>query len=112
MAPAPLQRILLVEDDPDILAITKLALEAVGGFTVVGCATGPVALAAAPAFAPDLILLDSMLPEMDGLAILAALRALGECATTPVIFLTARVRASEIASYRAHGALDIIPKPF
>jgi two-component system OmpR family response regulator len=107
-----LDRILYVEDEPDIRAVAQMALEAVGGFTVIVCASGSEALAAAPAADADLILLDVMMPDMDGPGTLKALRQLPATASTPVIFMTAKVQASEVAHYRALGALDVIPKPF
>lgn len=107
-----LKRILYVEDDPDIQAVARLALEAVGGFTVRVCSSGPEALAEVAAFAPDLILLDVMLPGMDGPSMLKALRGVQAARQTPVIFMTAKVRPQEIAHYRALGALDVIAKPF
>src|SRR5258705_9071070 len=66
----------------------------------------------APDFAPDLILLDVMMPGMDGLMTLQALRELPATAATPVMFITAKVQPQEIAQYRELGALDVIPKPF
>ena len=72
-----LNRILYVEDEPDIRAIAKLALEEVGGLPLTSAATGEEAVARAEAFAPDLILLDMMMPGMDGHATLRALRARG-----------------------------------
>jgi two-component system OmpR family response regulator len=108
----PLDRILYVEDEPDIRAVAQMALEAVGGFTVIVCESGPAALAAAPGAAADLILLDVMMPGMDGPGTLQALRQLPATANTPVIFMTAKVQAAEVAQYRALGALDVIPKPF
>lgn len=107
-----LQRILFVEDEPDIQAVARLALEAVGGFTVEICHSGKEALQKAPSFVPDLILLDVMMPEMDGTETLTALRALEQTATTPIIFMTARVQPHEVVQYRAIGALDVIAKPF
>jgi diguanylate cyclase (GGDEF)-like protein len=108
----PLTRILIVEDEPDIQAIAQLALEAVGGFTTKVCSSGADALLIAPDFAPDLILLDVMMPGMDGLTTLQALRELPATAATPVMFITAKVQPQEIAQYRERGALDVIPKPF
>lgn len=107
-----LQRIMLVEDDADIQAVGQLALEAVGGFTVCVCDSGQAALAQLAPFKPDLILLDVMMPGMDGLATLTALRATAEGQTVPVMFMTAKVQAHEIANYKALGALDVISKPF
>ncbi len=112
MATSPLTRILIVEDEPDIQAIAQLALEAVGGFIVKVCGSGADALVIAPGFAPDLILLDVMMPGMNGLMALQALRELPATAATPVMFITAKVQPQEIARYRELGALDVIPKPF
>ncbi|MDO9403808.1 MAG: response regulator [Polaromonas sp.] len=110
--PQALARILYVEDEPDIRAVAQMALEAVGGFAVIACSSGSEALAAAPAAQADLLLLDVMMPGMDGPSTLQALRALPATAGTPVIFMTAKVQASEIAQYKALGALDVIHKPF
>ena len=110
--PKPLARILYVEDEPDIRMVAQMALEAVGGFAVIACASGAEALAAAPTAAADLLLLDVMMPGMDGPSTLKALCALPASANTPVIFMTAKVQAAEIAQYRELGALDVIHKPF
>lgn len=110
--PQPLTRILYVEDEPDIRTVAQMALEAVGGFTVIACASGREALAAASVAAIDLVLLDVMMPGMDGPSTLQALRRLPATAETPVIFMTAKVQAAEIAQYLALGALDVIHKPF
>lgn len=107
-----LQRILMVEDEPDIQEVAQLALEAVGGFTVKICSSGHEALEAAPDFAPDLILLDVMMSEMDGPTTLEHLRRLPSCVQTPVVFMTAKVQAHEVARYQEMGALEVISKPF
>ena len=107
-----LQRILLVEDEEDIRTLAKMALEMVGGFTVIACASGEEALAAASTAKADILLLDMMMPGMDGAATLAALRAAPETADTPAIFMTAKVQPAEVALYRALGALDVVAKPF
>lgn len=110
--PKPLKRILYVEDEPDIQAVARLALESVGGFTLEVCSSGKEALNKATAFAPDLLLLDVMMPEMDGVSTLHALRKLDKLKNTPVMFMTAKVQPNEIDQLRAQGALDVIPKPF
>ncbi len=107
-----LKNILYVEDEADIRAVARLALEAVGGFSVTICGSGAEALERAPDVRPDLILLDVMMPGMDGVDTLRALRDLPETATTPVIFMTAKAQQSEIRNFRELGALDVIPKPF
>ena len=110
--PKPLERILYVEDEADIRTVAKMALEAVGGFDVLACSGGDEAIAAAPAAAADLILLDVMMPGIDGPATLRALRGIPATSATPVIFMTAKVQAAEIAQYMELGALDVIAKPF
>jgi len=107
-----LQRILYVEDEADIQAVAKLALEMVGGFTVKICSSGEEALREAEAFAPQLILLDVMMPGMDGPATLEGLRAIPALAAVPVVFMTAKIQPAEVAHYKSLGALDVIPKPF
>ena len=107
-----LQRILYVEDEPDIQAVAKLALEMVGGFEVKICSSGEEALGEAEAFAPQLLLLDVMMPGMDGPSTLAALRAIPSLAEVPAVFMTAKVQPSEVAHYKSLGALDVIAKPF
>ena len=108
----PLNRILYVEDEPDIRMVAQMALQAVGGFTVIACASGQEALDAAPGAAADLLLLDVMMPGMDGPTTLKGLRQLPATADTPVIFMTAKVQAAEVAVYKGLGALEVIPKPF
>jgi two-component system OmpR family response regulator len=108
----PLRRILLVEDDPDIQEVTMVLLTHIENFEVHACGSAAEGLRIAPSFNPDLILLDVMMPGLDGRGALAAFRQVKETALTPVIFLTARVRPGEITEYRKLGSLGVIPKPF
>ncbi len=103
---------MMVEDDADIQIVGRMALERVGGFTVSVCSSGVQALEAVTVFNPDLILLDVMMPEMDGPATLEALRGNEETRSIPIIFMTAKAMPQEIQSYKDMGALDVIPKPF
>lgn len=107
-----LEKILYVEDEPDIQAVARIALESVGGFTVEICSSGAQALETAPQFEPDLILLDVMMPGMDGPTTFKELRKIAGLAQTPVVFMTAKVQPQEVASYRELGALDVVAKPF
>lgn len=108
-----LNSILYVEDEADIREITKIALEDVGGFQVKYCADGKEALESAKSFKPDLLLLDVMMPQMDGPTLLNELRKqITGYDTIPVVFMTAKVQPNEIAQYKSMGALDVISKPF
>lgn len=107
-----LEKILYIEDEADIQAIARLALEALGGFVVETCSSGRAGIACAQAGTPDIILLDVMMPDMDGPATLLALQQLPGLAAVPVVFMTAKVQPQEIAHYRALGAVDVIAKPF
>jgi CheY-like chemotaxis protein len=112
MSSETLQRILYVEDEPDIQAVARIALESVGGFTVQICSSGEEALQAAVEFAPDLLLLDVMMPGMDGPTTLQELRNLPDLENTPAVFMTAKVQPQEIEQFKSYGALDVIAKPF
>lgn len=112
MAMPPLQRILLVDDEADIRAVTRLALEAVGGFEVSECASGLAAPAAVAQHAPQLILMDVMMPGQDGMETFKVLRATRGLPPVPVVFMTAKVQPQEVAAFRSLGALDVIAKPF
>ncbi len=108
-----LEKLLYVEDDPDIREIATLALHDIGGFDVCVCESGAQALSAIDEFAPQLLILDVMMPEMDGPDTLMALRQQGSA--TPdmaVMFMTAKVQPDEVERYRALGAMDVIAKPF
>ena len=105
-------RILYVDDDPDIRDVAVMALELDGELDVRGCASGAEALAEAPGFQPALILLDVMMPQMDGPTTLAGLRADPRTADIPVVFITARTQTAEVAQLTKLGALGVIPKPF
>ena len=112
MLATSLKRILIVEDDPDIQAIIRFSLESVGHFTVKVCSNGREALSLASSFAPDLILLDVMMPHWDGTILLKVLRKQPQTSHIPVIFLTDRVQPHQIVQYKELGALDVIAKPF
>ena len=112
MSENALQKILFVEDDPDIQVIGSMALEQVGGFSVTLASSGIEALALVTESPPDLILLDVMMPGMDGLEALKRLRANPETKDIPVIFITAKVQNQEVNQYLESGAVAIIPKPF
>ena len=107
-----MNRVLHVEDEPDIREVALMALEMVGGLTVGQAGSGREALAQAQSFAPDIILMDVMMPGMDGPSTLLELRKCPQTASIPVIFMTAKVQSQEVERYRALGAMGMIAKPF
>ena len=107
-----LRKVLYVEDEPDIQAVARIALETVGGLEVAVCSNGQEALDRAAAFDPDLILLDVMMPGLDGPDTLMALRKLPGFGAKPVIFMTAKVMEAEVQRYHDLGAIGVIAKPF
>jgi DNA-binding response OmpR family regulator len=110
--PEKLQRLTYVEDEPDIRSITEFALKEIGGYQLDVCASGTQALAQTPDFRPDLIILDVMMPGMDGIETFNRLRAIPALAMTPIVFMTAKTMSHELELYRSMGAADVIPKPF
>jgi CheY-like chemotaxis protein len=107
-----LRTVLYVEDDPDIQEVARLALEIVGGLEVIVASSGSEALRLALNDVPDLVLLDVMMPGMDGPTTLTELRKVEGMDDVPVIFVTAKVQSSEIQHYISLGAVGVIAKPF
>lgn len=107
-----LNRILAVEDEEDIIRILELSLRQVGKFDTEICRNGSEALEVAAQFKPDLMLLDFMMPGMDGLTLMGELRKLPQVAEVPVIFLTAKSQPAEVEEYLNAGAVAVINKPF
>lgn len=105
-------KVLVVDDDDDIRTITRLGLTAVGGMEVVEASDGRTAVDAAICERPDLILLDVMMPNMDGVQTLAALRSHGAVAQIPVVFLTAKALQSEIDRLSRFNVAAVFVKPF
>jgi CheY-like chemotaxis protein len=111
MTDTDLRSILYVEDDLHVRTTAKLVLEVIGKFAVRECSSGYEALHAAEDFHPDLILLDVMMPELDGIATLELLRGLPHLADTPALFVTALTTPDDIDRYMAAGAIGVIAKP-
>lgn len=110
---AELKRVLYVEDDPDIREIASMALVDVGGLELLACESGAEALRAVDDFSPQMILLDVMMPEMNGPQTLAALKEQGSVSDhTAVAFMTAKVHPEELARYKEIGVKEVIAKPF
>ena len=105
-------KILIVEDEDDIRTIVRLSLERLGGMAVIEAGGGRAALELALRERPDAILLDVMMPELDGAATLEALRRDEVTARIPVIFLTAKALPGEVERLRSLGAVAVLTKPF
>ncbi|MFN3388741.1 MAG: response regulator [Allosphingosinicella sp.] len=105
-------RILYVDDEEDIREVAAMAIGLDPELEVRTCASGRDALGEAAAWRPDLILLDVMMPEMDGPTTFARLREQEATRDVPVVFITARTQAQEVEAYRALGARGFIAKPF
>ena len=105
-------KILVVDDDADIRRIVCVSLSRLGGMEVIEASSGADGVRKAEEECPDAILLDVMMPSMDGPATLAALRSTPATAGIPVVFLTATVLESEVARFKAMGAVDVLTKPF
>lgn len=107
-----LRRVMCVEDDPDIRLVLDFSLRQLGAYELCLCASGEEALEAAPRFAPELVLLDVMMPGLTGPETLQALRAQGLVEGVPVVFLTAKAMQGELEALMTHGVSGIIVKPF
>lgn len=109
---AELQHVLCVDDEPDILEVVQLVLENMGGLKVTAVNGGARALAWVAETVPDLILMDVMMPGMDGPTTLGEMQKLPQLTGVPIVFMTARVQAKEVREYLALGADAVISKPF
>lgn len=105
-------RILYVDDEADIREVATMSLELDPDFEVRACASGIEALPVAAAWQPRLILLDVMMPLMDGPTTFAKLKEQPETADIPVVFITARTQAQELSHFETLGAKGVIAKPF
>ncbi len=105
-------RILHVEDEPDIREVVEASLCLDPDFRTRSCSSGREALLVAAEWLPDIVLLDVLMPEMDGPDTLARLKSQAVTAGIPVVFMTARAQTREIDLFRSLGAAGVIPKPF
>lgn len=107
-----LRKVMLVEDDPDIAVLAEIALKDIGGFEVVHFASGEDALNGVVNADPDLIILDYRLPGMNGGQVLRHLKVDERTRNRPVLFMTASLMPTHIATLLDLGALAVLPKPF
>jgi CheY-like chemotaxis protein len=109
MAP---RRILIVDDEDDIREVAQVSLELVGHYEVLTACCGREGVQQARTAQPDAVLLDVMMPDMDGPATLAALRADPRTRDIPVVFLTAKIQSAERTRLAELGPAGILSKPF
>ncbi|HXZ93287.1 MAG TPA: response regulator [Burkholderiales bacterium] len=112
MPTTPLNRICYVEDDEDIQRIVRMSLERVGKMTVEVVGDPAQAIETIKAFKPDLVMLDWMMPGIDGPTLFRMMRETPEVKHLPVVFITAKASSSEMDELRAMGAAGAISKPF
>ena len=106
------QRILIIDDDDDVREATQICLEVTGDWKIITASSGQEGLIKAIAEQPDLILLDVMMPVMDGLETFAELQANVETRFIPVILLTAKAQPAELRSFTQLQVSDVITKPY
>jgi CheY-like chemotaxis protein len=106
------KRVLVIDDEEDIREVAKLSLEMVGGYEVLLARSGAEGLAMAQAEIPDTILLDVMMPEMDGPSTFRKLQENPATRKIPVIFITAKVQAADQRRFKDLGVTSVIAKPF
>ena len=112
MSRRKLRSVMYVDDEPDIREVVRMSLGLMGDVTVHLCSSGEDALELLPQIAPDLLLLDVMMPAMDGPTTLQRLRLDPSIRSVPVVFMTAKAMPQEVARFRELGAIDVIAKPF
>ena len=106
------KQILIIDDEADIREATQICLEITGQWEVLKASNGPEGIAIAKTATPDAILLDIMMPEMDGLAILQKLQEHSETRKIPVIILTAKAQSSEQRQFSQLNVSSVIAKPY
>jgi CheY-like chemotaxis protein len=107
-----IKRILVIDDEDDIREVAQLCLETIGGWEVMTAACGKEGLVTAETQQPDAILLDVMMPEMDGPTTFQNLQANAATQDIPVVFLTAKVQAAEQRRFAELGVKAVLTKPF
>ena len=112
MPSRPLIRICYVEDDEDIQRIVRMSLERIGKMTVQVVSDPTQAIEAIKSFGPDLVMLDWMMPAMDGPTLFRKMKTISETSALPVVFITAKAAQRDLDELIAMGAVGTISKPF
>ena len=108
----PPENILIVDDESDIREVVKITLDILGGLKTEQCSSGALAIEFIAKTPPDLVLLDVMMPGMDGPETLKQLKNNPKTASIPVIFMTAKVQPAEVEEYYQMGVIGVVSKPF
>ena len=106
------RRVLMIDDDADIREVAALSVETMGGWEMLQAATGAEGIAKAELERPDAILLDLMMPDVDGRTTLVRLKSNEKTATIPVVLLTAKTQGMDLDELKTLGLADMLPKPF
>lgn len=107
-----MRRVLIIDDEQDIRAISRMSVEKVGGWEALEADSGERGIEIAAAELPDVILLDAMMPGMDGADTIQSLKASESTKDIPVLFLTAKLQAADVERFRELGAEGVLSKPF
>lgn len=107
-----MKTILLVDDEDDIREVAQMSLEVTAGWSIEGADSGQKGIEKALELKPDVILLDVMMPDMDGPTTFKKMRELPDLQQTPVILMTAKVQASDLEQFKTIGVSGVIAKPF
>jgi len=102
----------MIDDDADIREVAALSVETMGGWEMLQAATGAEGIAKAELERPDAILLDLMMPDVDGRTTLVRLKSNEKTATIPVVLLTAKTQGMDLDELKTLGLADMLPKPF
>jgi CheY-like chemotaxis protein len=106
------RRVLIIDDDEDIREVAALSLESVAGWTVATASNGAEGIACARTFQPDAILMDVMMPGMDGPTTVRSMQQMADIAHIPVLLLTAKVQGADQRRFAALGVAAVLFKPF
>ena len=107
-----MKHILIIDDEDDIRDVAQVALETIGGWRVSTVSTGPEGLTQMQADPPDVVLLDVMMPNMDGIEVFRRMRAEPQIQDIPVLLMTAKTQAADQQRFLSLGVTAIITKPF
>lgn len=106
------KQILLIDDEENLVSVIKICLQKLGGWTVLTAASGAEGLRHAEAFLPDAILLDVMMPDLDGLTVLRHLKENPTTQDIPVVLLTAKIQSAHQNEYAQLDIAGVLSKPF